>query len=188
MSEVSQPRRLAATRLPSVRARDVSADERTWDVRALRYIDDVGAARIAAHFLNADGHDPSSRPPRVIGAGPVVSRDWLGAVRVARIPVRVLTTRGAADGYVEVMPVGAGTSEVRLCLRGNALIDRARGWRRLQQLAERACDALMRVGAGPHSRATQADSHVDSRHHEPNGTRRHGVSNSPPVSVPARSR
>lgn len=151
MSEVSQPRRVAATRLPSALANDVSEDGRTWDVRAVRYVDDVAATRITAYFLDADARGPSGQPPHVIRAGPLVSRDWFGAVQVTRISVRVLEPRGAATGYVELMPVGAGMSEVRVCLHGDGLIDRARRWRRLQQLAERTCDVLTLVGAGTRS-------------------------------------
>jgi hypothetical protein len=126
-------------------ARDDPTDNAwSWDVRSVRYVDDATARRIVNELL-AGNSQPSAVLPSVVRLGPATSSPWVGTLHVTHIPVGITARKANAVGFVEVMPVGAGTTEIRICLVGQTRAHRAHGYRRLRDLAERAGDQLLRA-------------------------------------------
>lgn len=103
------------------------------------------AEHLLAWLLLSPLGDGSPEAPVVSQIGLPAARRWFGTLEAISVPVHVTSDRSNADGCVEVMPVGAGTSEVKVCLAGAGLLARARGWSRLQDLAERAADEIVRT-------------------------------------------
>jgi hypothetical protein len=124
-------------------AEGTDTDTLTWDVRITRLVDEADGPAFLEGLLRSASGSQVLAQPAVTRLSPAVSIPWLGALRATRIPVHVRDGRTSAAGYIQVMSLGAGSTEVHLCLRGTSLLDRMRRWRRLGQLAELACDRLM---------------------------------------------
>lgn len=106
------------------------------DVRIVRLIDDSHGERLLQRLLASGVHGRLLASPTVTRTAPAVSEPWLRSLHSVRVPVRAEHGRQAATGYIELMSVGVGTTEVTVCLAPVGRKPRSRSRRQVQRLAD----------------------------------------------------
>jgi hypothetical protein len=135
--------RLGAARADSVTA-DASPAAPRWDVRISRLVDESRGEEMLERLLAIGVHNRVLASPSVTRVAPAVSTRWLGALHLIRVPVNLRQRRTSASGCIEVMPLGAGTTEVRICVRSTSRLNRFRRCRHLERLTNDVADQLLR--------------------------------------------
>jgi hypothetical protein len=136
------------SRAVAVRAESVTAGPPPaappWDVRITRLVDESRGQELLERLLATGVHDEVLASPSVLRVAPAVCAPWLGSLHLIRVPVKLRQRRTFAIGCIEVMPVGAGTTEVRICLRSTSRLSRFRRLRHLERLTNDVGDQLLR--------------------------------------------
>src|SRR4051794_7681746 len=136
------------TRLGAARADSVTASAALaappWDIRISRLVDESRGEALLERLLAVGVHNEVLASPSVMRVAPAVSSPWLGSLHLIRVPVHLRQRRTSASGCIEVMPLGAGTTEVRICLRRTSRLNRFRRRRHLERLTNDVGDQLLR--------------------------------------------
>jgi len=108
----------------------------TWDVRSARFVDKGSGEQLLGWLFATGSAGELLASPDVVRSAPATCSRVLGSLHVIRLPVLCRNGRLRASGYIDVMPVGAGVTEICVCLRSRSRWTRGRRWRHLEQLAD----------------------------------------------------
>jgi len=130
--------------LPSVRRVTLTPFAPGLQSRDMRTTSFVSDAHTSALLGRLQAGDQILARPSVRRIGPPESVPWFGSLHVTRVRVQVKARRTSAAGWIDVMPVGAGSTEVRIRLEDTAHWARlGRGRRRLGRLAADVQEQLL---------------------------------------------
>jgi hypothetical protein len=128
----------------------------TWTVRATRFVDNRAGEELLNRLLAKGSHDQILSSPAIARSGPIRRSRVLGSLYALRAPVTCARGRVSASGYVEVLPVGTGMTEVHICLRSDNRRSIFRRSRTLQELADETGQRLLASAGPPPPKATEA--------------------------------